>query len=413
MNWRRRWGGSGLTLLALLHCVYRAHANPPLACQDTFPMPAASARADMKCRLVVVRHIVKCAGTTMRGVWERLSLATLDWHTQSVFPAPMHHCFYGAMKRRREAITKYTQCAVGELKKRVQSTIEYHVSTDGSTSLASDLRLLRSVPRMPSHHRAVLIGLVREPKSWFASVYRYQLVYRFKRVDMKEYIARAQSPQLGHLLGGSGFVTNISEAWRRHPAGLPEMHPYEGRFVRAEYPSAEKVLAAFDVFGTMAQFSHALFLTCHHVGLPVCPHFARTWESQPSSARPGARMAPAKKDVPPGPWPFYSDTDVAQIHGLIDRFAHGDRWLYQFAAARLERDIETLEPSVLGSLKAYVAAQEALTRAKVLSGEQPCRPLRAWNVTERRGCRMSLTEEGEAAVRETGIPPGQTVWDAE
>jgi len=400
-------------MLALMACGMAVGANPSAACRDTFLMPAASARPDVKCRLVIVRHIVKCAGTTMRGVWERLSLATLDWHTQSVFPAPMHHCFFGAMKRRREAITKYTQCAVGELDKRVQATIEYHVSTDGSTSLASDLRLLRSVPRAPSQHRAVLIALVREPTSWFASVYRYQLVYRYRRVDMKEYVARAQSPQLGHLLGGSGFVTNVSEAWRRHAKDLPEMHPFEGRFVKPEYGSADNVLRAFDVLGTMAKFSHAVFLTCHLAGLPACPHFARTWESQPSAGRPDARMAPAKRDVPPGAWPLIADHDVAHILSLIERFSHADRWLYQYAAERIERDVAALEPGMLVALEAYVGAQDALTAAKALSGEQPCRPLRAWNATESRGCRMRLTEEGEAAARETGVPPGQNVWDAE
>lgn len=390
-----------------------ARADPQAACRDTFPMPAASAPSEIKCRLVIVRHIVKCAGTTMRGVWERLSLATLDWHTQSVFPAPMHHCFYGAMKRRREAITKYTRCALGEMDERVQATIEYHVSTDGSTSLASDLRLLRSVPRAPAQHRAVLIGLVREPNSWFASVYRYQLVYRSRRVDMKEYVKRAQSPQLGHLLGGSGFVTNSSVAWLRHSKALPEMHPYEGRFIRAEFPTAERVLAAFDVFGTMAKFSHAVFLTCHLAGLPACPHFARTWESRPSAARPGAKGPPAAADVPPGPWPFYTDDDVAQIHFLIGKFAQADQRLYEYAGQRIARDTEALEPSVRAALDAYVGAQEALTAARALVSEQPCRPLRAWNVSRASGCRMRLTDEGEAAARETGIQPGQAVWDAE
>jgi hypothetical protein len=300
------WRG-GLALLLALSLPARVE---PVECADTFAMPAASAAPDVQCRLVIVRHIVKCAGTTMRGVWERLSLTTLDWHTQSVYPAPMHYCFFGAMKRRREAITKYTQCAVGELGgKRVQATIEYHVSTDGSTSLAKDLKLLRSVPRAPAHHRAVLVALVREPRSWFASVYRYQLVYRFRRVDMREYISKAQSPQLGHLLGGSGFVTNSSIEWRRHPKALPEMHPYDGKFIAPGYASAERVLAAVDVLGTMAAFSEAVFLTCHLAGLPACPHFARQWESQVPGAKLGAKMAPPKpkkQPIPPGAWPFYS-----------------------------------------------------------------------------------------------------------
>ncbi|KAJ1622490.1 hypothetical protein T492DRAFT_1061950 [Pavlovales sp. CCMP2436] len=400
-----------LLLAALAVFGLAAGAESPI-CHDTFPMPSASARPEVACRLVIVRHIVKCAGTTMRGVWERLSLATLDWHTQSVFPAPMHHCFFGAMKRRREVITKYLACATGSLSQRVQAAIEYHVSTDGSTILAADLRLLHSVPRAPSQHRVVVIALVREPRSWFASVYRYQLVYRYKRVDMKEYVLRAQSPQLGHLLGGSGFLTNRSAGWTRHDKGLPEMHPYEGRFVRPEFPNAQAVLAAFDVLGTMAKFSEAVFLTCHLTGLPSCPHFARQWESQATSAKPG-KMAPVKKDVPKGPWPFYEEAEVAEILALIETHAGADRWLYELAGDRIRRDIEALEPTVASALSAYARRQDSLIADKVITGETACQALRVWNSTAERGCRFGLTAEGRAVQQATQIPPGSTVWDAE
>jgi hypothetical protein len=382
-------------------------------------MPTPSS-PDVPCRLVLVRHIVKCAGTTMRGVWERLALTTLDWHTQTVFPATMHHCFYGAMKRRREALVNFERCAAGDPSAigavaRAQAAIEYHVSTDGSTSFARDLRAIRSLPRAPARARAVAIALVREPSSWFASVYRYQLLYRRNMVDMPAYVARARSPQLGHLLGGSGFLLNTSETWRRHTRGMPEMHPYEGRFVLADYPTADAALGALDVLGTMRQFSEAVFLTCRLLGLPACPHFARQWESTGAAAARSGGL----RELPPGPWPLVAAADVARIRALIEEHAGGDRWLYARAAARLGADVDALGPADAAALSAYVRAQAALTEARALPGDAPCRALRAWNesvptgVGAGRRCGMTLTPDGVAAAAARGWAPRPRIWVSE
>lgn len=383
-------------------------ADPSVACRDGFAMPSIDGApdGDIKCRLVIVRHIVKCAGTTMRGVWERLSLSTLDWHTQSVYPAPTHYCFYGAGKRRREATDKYERCANGLLDKRVQAAVEYHVSTDMSTSLAADLARIRSIRRAPAHHRAVAVLIVREPRGWFASVYRYQLVYKFKKVDMRSYIEAAESPQLGHLLGGSGFVINASWA-SRHRKGLPEMHPHAGRFVQKGFPDLPRVLDAFDVVGVMAQFAQAVFLVCSRVGLPVCPHYARQWESAAD------KKAKGTKEVPPGPWPYYSDAEIAELHALIDDKARGDKRLYELARDRLERDLAGLEPVVRSACDAYAEMQKRLTAAKALEAAPVCRAVREWQVESGGQCRLRLTPTGEADARGTGIAPGSEVWDAE
>lgn len=376
-----------------------------LPCTDLFTMPADAASEGIRCRLVIVRHIVKCAGTTMRGVWERLSLTTLDWHTQSVFPSPTHHCFYGASKRRREAISKVTRCALDRTHySRVQATVEYHVSTDGSTSLSADLQTMRSLPREPSHHRIVLVGLVREPKSWFASVYRYQLAYRFNRVDMAKYIKTAQSPQLGHLLGGSGFLLNTTWMHRRHEKGLPEMHPFEGRYLRPEFRSLAHVLQAFDVLGVMEQFSQAVFLVCFKVGLAVCPHFARQWESE------GKQIG--KKPIPPGKWPFYDDTQVAELLALISKHAGPDRTLYAEAKRRMEADLAALDPGIRSACDAYTSRQRALTEAKVLNATEPCQALRQWTANEY-GCRLGVTPAGKERADATGTDTNLQIWDAE
>jgi hypothetical protein len=189
------------------------------------------------------------------------------------------------------------------------------------------------------------------------------------------------------------------------------MHPYEGRFIRPEFPNAKSVLDTFDVLGTMAMFSQAVFLTCHLIGLPSCPHFARQWESQPTAAKPGVKVG--TKEVPKGPWPFYADEEVAEILALIERHAGADRWLYEYAGARIRRDVEALEPALATALGLYVGRQDAQTAAKTISGETACRALRVWNVTADRGCRLGLTDEGRAVQQATRIPPGSTVWDAE
>jgi len=383
-----------------------AGADPAVPCTDLFQMPPDRSAAEVRCRLVIVRHIVKCAGTTMRGVWERLSLTTLDWHTQSVYPSPTHHCFFGANKRRREAISKMTRCALDRTHySRVHAAVEYHVSTDGSTSLASDLQMLRSLPVEPAHHRVVLVALFREPNSWFASVYRYQLAYRFNRVDMAKYIASAESPQLGHFLGGSGFVTNGTWRSQRRARGLPEMHPFQGRFVRPEFGSLKRVARTFDVLGVMEQFSESVYLVCLRVGLPACPHFARQWESE------GKRIG-KREPIPPGKWPYYTDTEVAELLRLIDKHAGADRTLYGLAKDRLEADLAALEPHQRAACTAYAQAQKRLTQARVLNATEPCTALRVWNETEY-GCRLEATAAGVRRAKETGFDLHQNIWDAE
>lgn len=262
-----------------------------------------------KCSLIVLRHIPKTGGTTLKNLFNRLELAGhFEAHTidrkrcHSWKDAGEHTCAGRALDGLSLVQSFEREVVSGSLRLPRRIFLELHVE-DGFLDVVT--AVLDAIDRLRPHAerlgcRVVTALVVRDPYTYYPSLYRYSGVHECHGCSLEQFVAQHANAQTRSLLAqrrGSPEDAAVSRMFDRplndalRELSLPSAHSPSSHPVSALAAASVSLvrralgslIGRFDLVAPMERFNELVVELCALAAISPCPAYrtantARIWQ---------------------------------------------------------------------------------------------------------------------------------------